>query len=479
MNMECLRVLGLGEDSDQAAVRERFLTLAKKLHPDSGHPEASAEQFQVVERAYRSVLNKFSEERRDRQHCEGEYGLYYRPDRAQEQYEEEEEEDTIKHTAPQHRQYLSYEGIGMGTPSQRQKQYSSYQAMRASSNVNEYRVKKISSQHPETALQRKEIAAARKIRTRHGIDRMVIVPRYGIDRMVDDMIQEAMAKGEFDNLSMAGKPLQERPVNPYVDTVTHRMNEVLINNGYAPEWVLLEKEIREAREDLRQSLKTARERLGLLPLTPEEEKRWSDSHEILQPKITAMNKKIDLYNLLVPLLKQQVTHFPLHLEAKRVLAEGRSSSSSREEDHPQPSPEKERQGMFSSAWSIFRVGSCSCLPTATAGHCTIAALAPVSDKCGELGLKILAERERTQARFSVTRALRRTYPLEPRNPCCGSSTCMRAGLQAPRPARWWTTASVLVATRYVRHPTRGPPKPGRGPWGPWWGRRAGPASASC
>ena len=41
-------MLGLPEDSDQAAVRECFLKLAKKLHPDSGHPEASAEQFQVV-----------------------------------------------------------------------------------------------------------------------------------------------------------------------------------------------------------------------------------------------------------------------------------------------------------------------------------------------------------------------------------------------------------------------------------------------
>ena len=42
------------------------------------------------------------------------------------------------------------------------------------------------------------------------------------------MIQEAMAKGEFDNLSNAGKPLKERPVNPYVDTVTHRINEVCV-----------------------------------------------------------------------------------------------------------------------------------------------------------------------------------------------------------------------------------------------------------
>lgn len=73
-----------------------------------------------------------------------------------------------QHTAPQHRQYLSYEGIGMGTPSQRQKQYNSYQAMRAASNVNEYRVQKLSAEYPETALQQKERRAARKIRTRWG-----------------------------------------------------------------------------------------------------------------------------------------------------------------------------------------------------------------------------------------------------------------------------------------------------------------------
>lgn len=50
--------------------------------------------------------------------------------------------------------------------------------------------------------------------------------RYGIDRIVEDMIQEAMARGEFDNLSNAGKPLQNQNYNPYVDTVTHKLNEV-------------------------------------------------------------------------------------------------------------------------------------------------------------------------------------------------------------------------------------------------------------
>lgn len=45
-------MLGLAEGSDQAAVRDSFLKLAKKLHPDSGHPEANAEQFQVVRQQF-------------------------------------------------------------------------------------------------------------------------------------------------------------------------------------------------------------------------------------------------------------------------------------------------------------------------------------------------------------------------------------------------------------------------------------------
>lgn len=50
-----------------------------------------------VDKAYRNILNKFSEERRKRQDCEGEYGLYYRPERAeQNEEEEEEEEENIK-----------------------------------------------------------------------------------------------------------------------------------------------------------------------------------------------------------------------------------------------------------------------------------------------------------------------------------------------------------------------------------------------
>ena len=65
-----------------------------------------------------------------------------------------------------------------------------------------------------------------------------------IDRAVDDIIKESMARGEFDNLSGTGKPLKNTEHESHVDTFTVNLNKVLINNGFAPEWIMIEKEIR-------------------------------------------------------------------------------------------------------------------------------------------------------------------------------------------------------------------------------------------
>jgi hypothetical protein len=50
-----------------------------------------------------------------------------------------------------------------------------------------------------------------------------------MDRLVEDLIQESMAKGEFDNLSGKGKPLPQTTENPYVDFVTHKINQASYN----------------------------------------------------------------------------------------------------------------------------------------------------------------------------------------------------------------------------------------------------------
>jgi hypothetical protein len=56
-----------------------------------------------------------------------------------------------------------------------------------------------------------------------------IYHRHGIDRLVEDLIQESIAKGEFTNLKGVGKPLETQNHNPYIDVVTHKINQVLCN----------------------------------------------------------------------------------------------------------------------------------------------------------------------------------------------------------------------------------------------------------
>ncbi|KAI9577230.1 hypothetical protein GQX74_005764 [Glossina fuscipes] len=66
--------------------------------------------------------------------------------------------------------------------------------------------------------------------------------KYGFDRVVEDYIQEAMPKGDFNNLSGAGKPLSNAQTqNPYLDFTTHKLNKILLDNGFTPEWITLYK----------------------------------------------------------------------------------------------------------------------------------------------------------------------------------------------------------------------------------------------
>ena len=93
------------------------------------------------------------------------------------------------------RQYLEYEGIGFGSPSMRQKQYQNYRVRRASDKVIDHKTRQFGDQ--ETSIAEPEKRAIRR-------------SKYSkvIDRLVEDLIQEAMSKGEFKNLSGSGKPLK-------------------------------------------------------------------------------------------------------------------------------------------------------------------------------------------------------------------------------------------------------------------------------
>ncbi|XP_023819974.1 dnaJ homolog subfamily C member 28 isoform X3 [Oryzias latipes] len=179
---ESYRLLQLPEEgsSTPAQVRQAYLRLAKLYHPDSGTATADGVLFAQVEEAYRAVLTHQSKIG----HKEAE--------------EEEEDEGKSRGAALQHRHYLSFDGVGSGTPSQRERQYRQVRVDRAAEQVLSYRQR----EHERGAagdgalVERDTRQRSRKIKITQAVE-----------RLVEDLIQESMARGDFRNLSGAGKPL--------------------------------------------------------------------------------------------------------------------------------------------------------------------------------------------------------------------------------------------------------------------------------
>ncbi|XP_043258651.1 dnaJ homolog subfamily C member 28 [Colletes gigas] len=285
------KTLEVSEDCEDETLRLAFVYLAKRFHPDSGTSEANAIKFSEIENAYRQIRKARVQQK------EKEATL---PD---------VEEFDIKHTAPQHRHYLTY-NVGVGTYSKRQKLYTAERAQKAVDNVMEHRLKKLQAEERNT-LVGQDKQRAKDIKT-----------RFGMDRLVEDLIQEAMNQGQFNDLPGMGKPLKENMItrNPYVDFVTYKLNEVLIENGFTPEWIQLSKEIREETEYLRKRLKEARNEVGSLPLSLEDEASWKNVIEDFRSTTKRVNNKIDKYNLLVPILQKQMCHIKLENLAEEALS---------------------------------------------------------------------------------------------------------------------------------------------------------------
>lgn len=287
---EYYRLLNLDEGCSADDVRDSFHKLAKQYHPDSGSDKADSATFIKIEEAYRNVLSHVIEQTR-----------------AQEKKAEDtEEEEKFKYRTPQHRHYLSFEGVGSGTPSQREKQYRQFRADRAAEQVMEYQKQKLQREHFANSITVQDVRQSKERKITQAIE-----------RLVEDLIQESMAKGDFDNLSGKGKPLKKFSGCSYIDPMTHNLNRILIDNGYQPEWILMQKEIKDTIEQLREALLVSRKRLGN-PLTPGGQKQWNQVCEQFQEDIRKLNKRISDFNLIVPILTRQKVHFDAQKEVIRV-----------------------------------------------------------------------------------------------------------------------------------------------------------------
>ncbi len=137
---------------------------------------------------------------------------------------------------------------------------------------------------------------------------------------VNKQIQEAMERGDFKDLPGKGKP-QQRDDNPYIPPAVRMVNQMLKDNGFAPRWIELDKEIRaenEKAEKLIANIKGRRARLEAKlraqPLKRDAirsafELERTRALETYTARLEQLNKKIQQGNLMMPLRDKQ---YPLH-----------------------------------------------------------------------------------------------------------------------------------------------------------------------
>lgn len=132
--------------------------------------------------------------------------------------------------------------------------------------------------------------------------------------LIERRIQEAMADGAFENLPGEGKPLNLTR-NPYLDPSLELAYGLLKNNDYFPEWIARDKEIREELETARARLRAA---WAQRQANPADEGAWQAAVARFEETLAQLNRKIDDFNLVVPISSCQRVRLRLADELRQL-----------------------------------------------------------------------------------------------------------------------------------------------------------------
>ncbi len=144
--------------------------------------------------------------------------------------------------------------------------------------------------------------------------------------LVEERIREAQEAGLFDNLPGAGQPIHWEDES-MVEPDWRLAFRLLRQHGFAPDWIELDKAIRQRIEQARRSLRRSwRWRQERLPdALPEErvllEAEWDRALDAFARAIEELNAQIEIFNLKVPIARLQRLPLRLEEELARLEAE--------------------------------------------------------------------------------------------------------------------------------------------------------------
>ena len=113
--------------------------------------------------------------------------------------------------------------------------------------------------------------------------------------MVEDIIREAMERGDFDNLPGKGKPLDLRE-DPLLDPITAIVNRIVRENGCSHPLLEARKVIEADAEECRAELARAWRARQLSA----DESAWQRAVDSFRQRVKQINRDIRLFNLKAP-----------------------------------------------------------------------------------------------------------------------------------------------------------------------------------
>lgn len=167
----------------------------------------------------------------------------------------------------------------------------------------------------------------RTIKEKYGIDMQQTLHMIQCHDLVGALMAKAIERGEFDNLEGTGKPLNLED-NPFEPAELHMVHKILKNNGFAPYWIELGKEINALRTKFnkdvdyfkRYTQTFFKEKQNIAAIQQYELKKnhfYTQSRE----QLVEISNKIFDYNLRCPVSQLGRNNFDVDNEMSKLIEE--------------------------------------------------------------------------------------------------------------------------------------------------------------
>lgn len=199
-----------------------------------------------------------------------------------------------------HRHYLEHDAMH-GTLSQRQRDHTQSRLNQAIDSVYERQFQK-ALQNSEVDCQEVESYSDKRLKKR-----ALKNSSAPLQHIADEKIMEEMKMGGFTQIRGKGAPIRNEPATHVLDNLDEKLNKVLISAGCAPDWITLDKDIREEISKLKVAVREAwlKHTSSSSPSKRLTKIQWQEDKEQFRESVERINGKIRKLNFEVPSLHMQ------------------------------------------------------------------------------------------------------------------------------------------------------------------------------